>query len=116
MGEVLPLLQQCLHQGAAHAGVAVSVHPGGEPRARDTDLGGVAALHHAIVSVTPFLNCFHSVRLSIFVLLRLSRCRQWGMKKACSSGPPHPSFSSGFKPQNPQLCVQNQSPKNPAMV
>ena len=44
MGEVLSLFQQCLHQGAAHAGVAVSVHPVGEPRARDADLGGVAAL------------------------------------------------------------------------
>ena len=62
MGEVLSLFQQCLHQGAAHAGVAVSVHPVGEPRARDTDLGGVAALHHAIVSVAPFLHCFHKPR------------------------------------------------------
>ena len=76
MGEVLSLFQQCLHQGAAHAGVAVSVHPVGEPRARDADLGGVAALHHAVVSVTPFLHCFHDVSLSTHVLLLVSRRRQ----------------------------------------
>ena len=43
VSEVLPLLQQRLHKGAANAGVAVSVHPVGEPRARDADLGGVEA-------------------------------------------------------------------------
>ena len=77
MSEVLPLLQQRLHKGAANAGVAVSVHPVGEPRARDAALGGVAALDHAVVSVAPFLHCFHDVGLSASVLLLVSRCRQW---------------------------------------
>ena len=104
--EVLSLLKLRLQQSTADTGVAVSIHPVGEPRARDTGLGGLAALHHAIVSVTPFIHCFHDVRSSTPVLLSLSRCRQWGMKKAGSSGPPHPSFSSGVTPQNPQLCGQ----------
>ena len=123
--EVLALLQLRLHQGTADTGVAVSVHPLGEPRARDAGLGGVAVLDHAVVSVAPFLHCFNDVRLSTPVLLLVSRCRQWvvltwqiclsvmstfrwdqlrcngstlsvkwqvGMKKAGSSGPPHPSF------------------------
>ena len=68
VSEVLPLLQQRLHKGAANAGVAVSVHPVGEPRARDADLGGVAALDHAVVSVAPFLHCKHRFVVSTDVL------------------------------------------------
>ena len=79
--EVLALLQLRLHQGAADTGVAVSVHPVGEPSARNADLGGVAALDHAVVSASPFLHCFHDVRLSTPVLLLVSRRRQRGMKK-----------------------------------
>ena len=81
VSEVLALLQLLFHQGTADTGVAVSIHPVGEPRARDADLGGVAALDHAVVSVAPFLHCFHDVRLSTSVLLLVSRHRQWGMKK-----------------------------------
>ena len=81
VSEVLSLLKLRLHQGTADTGVAVSVHPVGEPRARDADLGGVAALDHAVVSVAPFLHCFHDVRLSTPVLLLGSRRRQRGMKK-----------------------------------
>ena len=33
MGEVLSSLQQCLHQGTANTGVAVSIYPVGKPRA-----------------------------------------------------------------------------------
>ena len=68
VSEVLPLLQQRLHKGAANAGVAVSVHPVGEPRARDADLGGVAVLDHAVVSLTPFLHCLHESPESTDVL------------------------------------------------
>ena len=89
--EVLALLQLRLHQGTADTGVAVRVHSVGEPRARNADLSGVAALDHAVVSVTPFLHCFHDERLSTPVLLLVSWCRQRGMKKAGSSRPPHPS-------------------------
>ena len=81
MSEVLSLFQQCLHQGTANTGVAVSVHPVGEPRARDADLGGVAALDHTVVSVATFLHCFHDVRLSTPVLLLVSWCRQQGHEK-----------------------------------
>ena len=94
MREVLALLQLRLHQGTADTGVAVSVHPLGEPSARNADLRGVAALDHAVVSVAPFLHRFHDERLSAPVLL-LVRRRQRGMKKAGSSGPPHPSFFFG---------------------
>ena len=94
MGEVLSLLQLRLHQGTADTGVAVSVHPVGEPRARDADLGGVAALDHAVVSVAPFLHCFHDVRLSSSVLLLVSRRRQRGIKKGrVLQARPHPSSS-----------------------
>ena len=94
VSEVLALLQLRLHQGTAHTGVAVSVHPVGDPRARDADLGGVAALDHAVVSVAPFLHCFHDVRLSTPVLLLVSRRRQRGMKKGrVLQARPHPSSS-----------------------
>ena len=63
MCEVLPLLQLRLHQGTADTGVAVGIHPVGEARARNADLGGVAALHHTVVSVAPFLHCFHDLLL-----------------------------------------------------
>ena len=79
MGEVLSLLQLRLHQGTAHTGVAVSVHPVGEPRARDADLGGVAALDHAVVSVASFLHCQHRFLVSAPVLLLVSRRRQQGV-------------------------------------
>ena len=91
VSEVFSLFKQRLHQGTADTGVAVSVHPGGQPRARDADFGGVAALNHTVFSVAPILHCFHDVHLNKFVLLLVSRRRQRGMKKAGSSRPPHPS-------------------------
>ena len=77
MGEVLSLFQQCLHQGTTNAGVAVSVDSVGEPRTGNADLGGVAALYYAVVSLTPFLHCFHGMPASTSVLLLVSRRRQW---------------------------------------
>ena len=79
VSEVLSLLKLRLHQGTADTGVAVSVHPVGEPRARDADLGGVAALDHAVVSAAPFLHCFHESLASTDVLAlawlgRQARC------------------------------------------
>ena len=68
MSEVLALLQLLFHQGAADTGVAVSMHLVDEPRARKVDLGGVAALHHTVVSVAPFLHCFHGSFVSADVL------------------------------------------------
>ena len=68
VSEVLSLLKLRLQQGTADTGVAVSVHPIGEPGARNADLGGVAALDHAVVSVTPFLHCFHELSVSTDVL------------------------------------------------
>ena len=94
VSEVLPLLQQRLHKGAANAGVAVSVHPVGEPRARDAGLGGVAALDHAVVSVVPFLHCFHDVRPSTSVPLLMGRHRQWGYEKRAGSSPELPRPAS----------------------
>ena len=94
MSEVLPLLQQRLNQGAANAGVAVSVDPVGEPRARHADLFAVLPLDHAVVSVAPFLHCFHDAHLSTPVLLLVSRRRQRGMKKGrVLQARPHPSSS-----------------------
>ena len=61
VSEVLSLLKLRLHQGTADTGVAVSVHPVGEPRARNADLGGVAALDDAVVSVAPLLHCLHAL-------------------------------------------------------
>ena len=55
VSEVLSLLQLCLHQRTADTGVSVLIHPTAEPRTRDADLGGVTPLHHAVVSVAPFL-------------------------------------------------------------
>ena len=52
---VLALLQLCPHQRTADTGVSVLIHPVAEPRARDAGLGGVTPLHHAVVSVAPFL-------------------------------------------------------------
>ena len=99
MSEVLPLLQQCLNQGASRAGVAVIVHPAGEPRARDTGLGGLAALHHLIVSVSPFLHCFHHMGVSTTALPLVSRRRQRSMKKGqVIQARPYLSFSSGVTP------------------
>ena len=74
--EVLALFQQCLHQGTANAGVAVSVDSVGEPRTGNAGLRGVAALHYAVVSLTPFLHCFHGIPVSTPVLLLVSRRRQ----------------------------------------
>ena len=76
VSEVLSLFQQCLHQGTANTGVAVSVYSVGEPRAGNAGLGGVAALHHPVVSLTPFLHCFHGMPASTPVLLLVSRRRQ----------------------------------------
>ena len=60
VSEVLSLFQQCLHQGTANTGVAVSVDSVGEPRTRNAGLSGVAALDHALVRVAPFLHCQRS--------------------------------------------------------
>ena len=76
VSEVLSLFQQCLHQRTANAGVAVSVDSVGEPRTGNADLGGVAALYYAVVSLTPFLHCFHGMPVSTPVLLLVSRRRQ----------------------------------------
>ena len=59
VGEVLSLFKQRFHQRTANAGVPVSVDSVGEPRTRNADLSGVAALDHAVVSVAPFLHCQH---------------------------------------------------------
>ena len=82
--EVLSLLKLRLQQSTADTGVAVSVHPVGEPRARDADLGGVAALDHAVVSVAPFLHCFHESTSSTDVLTAVRR----GMQVSCASPMP----------------------------
>ena len=74
--EVLALFQQFLHQGTANTGVAVSVDSVGEPRAGNADLGGVAALYYAVVSLTPFLHCFHGMPASTPVLLLVGRRSQ----------------------------------------
>ena len=70
VSEVLPLLQQRLHQGAANAGVAVSVDSVGEPSARHADLLAVLPLDHTVVSVAPFLHCRHRFSVSTDVLAR----------------------------------------------
>ena len=103
-----------LYRRSTNTGVALSVYSLGEPRAGNADLGGVAALHHLVVSLTPFHHCFHGMPVSILVLLLVSRRRQRGMKKAGSSGPPHPSFffgchaseSAALRAEN--LRVQNE--------
>ena len=84
MRQVLLLLKLHLLQGAPHDFVAVTVHPVGEPRARDADLGGVAALDHAVVSVAPFLHCFHESTASTDVLTAV---RRW-MQVSCASPMP----------------------------
>ena len=73
--EVLALFQQCLHQGTANTGVAVSVDSVGEPRTGNADLGGVAALYYAVVSLTPFLHCLHesSASTDVLAVTRLGR-------------------------------------------
>ena len=76
VSDVLCFFQQCLHQGATNTGVAVSVDSVGELRTGNADLGGVAALHYAVVSLTPFLHCFHGTHVSTPVLLLVSRYRQ----------------------------------------
>ena len=68
VSEVLSLFQQCLHQGTANTGVAVSVDSIGEPRTGNADLGGVAALYYAVVSLTPFLHYLHESSASTDVL------------------------------------------------
>ena len=69
VSEMLFLFQQCLHQGTANTAVAVSVDFVGEPRTVNAGLGGVAALYYAVVSLTPFLHCFHGMPVSTPVLL-----------------------------------------------
>ena len=68
MSEMLPLLQQRLHQCTANAGVAVSVDSVGEPRARHADLLAVLPLDHTVVSVAPFFHCQHRFLVSTDVL------------------------------------------------
>ena len=77
MGEVLSLLQQRLQQGAANAGVAVSIDSVGEPRARHADLLAVLPLDHAVVSVAPFLHCQHRFLVDTDVLAK-ERCEAVG--------------------------------------
>ena len=55
VSEVLSLFKQRLHQGTADTGVAVSVHPVGEPGARHADLLAVLPLDHVVVSAAPSL-------------------------------------------------------------
>ena len=94
VSEVLALLQLRLHQGTTDTGVAVSIDPEAKSRATDADLGAVAALDHAVVSVPPFLHCFHDVSLSTPVLLLVSRRRQRGIKKGrVLQARPYPSSS-----------------------
>ena len=76
VSEVLALFKQRFHQGTANTGVAVSIDSVGEPRTGNADLGGVAALYYAVVSLTPFLHCFHSMSVSTPVLLLVIRRRQ----------------------------------------
>ena len=89
MSEVLSLLQQRLHQGAANAGVAVSIDSVGEPRARHADFLAVLPLDHAVVSVAPFLYCQHRFLVSTDVLAE-ERCeavgRLWVISIASSEG------------------------------
>ena len=66
--QVLPLLKLHLLQGAPHDCVAVAIHPVGEPRARDADLGDLAALDHEVVSVATFVHYFHESSASADVL------------------------------------------------
>ena len=84
VSEVLSLFQQCLHQRTANAGVAVSVDSVGKPRTGNADLSGVAALDHAVVSLTPFLHCFHESTASTDVLAAVRR----GMQVSCASPMP----------------------------
>ena len=64
MSEMLSLFQQCLHQGTANTAVAVSVDSVGEPRTVNAELGGVAALYYAVVSLTslPPLLSWHACK------------------------------------------------------
>ena len=70
VSEVLALFKQRFHQGTANTGVAVSIDSVGEPRTRNADLSGVAALDHAVVSVAPFLHCQHRFLVSTDALAR----------------------------------------------
>ena len=76
VSEVLSLFKQRFHQRTANAGVAVSVDSVGEPRTRNADLSGVAALDHTVISVAPFLHCQHRCLVSMPVLLLVCRRRQ----------------------------------------
>ena len=62
--------QQRLHQGAANAGVAVSIDSVGEPGARHADLLALLPLDHVVVSAAPFLHCQHRLPVSINVLAK----------------------------------------------
>ena len=90
VSEVLSLFKQRFHQRTANAGVAVSIDSVGEPRTRNAGLSGVSALDHAVISLAPFLHCFHDVRLNTSVLFLVSRRRQWGHEKRAGSSPDHP--------------------------
>ena len=76
VSEVLSLFQQCLHQGTANTGVAVSDDSTGEPRTGNADLADVAALNHAVVNLSPFLHRFHGMPASTHVLLLVGRRHQ----------------------------------------
>ena len=68
--QVLSLLKLRLLQGATHNGVAVTIHPVGEPRTRDADPLGVRPLHNSVISVWPRLHCFHRLSVSTDVLAK----------------------------------------------
>ena len=77
VSEMLSLFKQRFHQRTANAGVAVSVDSVGEPRTRNADLSGVAALDHTLISVAPFLHCQHRFLVSTDVL-KEERCEAVG--------------------------------------
>ena len=55
VSQMLALLKLSLLKGTTHTGVAVSVHAEAEPRTSNANLSGIAALHHTIIGVRPFL-------------------------------------------------------------
>ena len=77
VSELLSLLQQCLHLGAANAGAVRSINSVGEPRARRADLLAELPLNRAVVSVASFLHCQHRFPASIDVLEMKWREATW---------------------------------------
>ena len=71
VSEVLSLFKQRFHQRTANAGMAVSVDSVGEPRTRNADLSGVAALEQSAPErlVVPLRRSVSVVLLGFTVLL-----------------------------------------------